>query len=315
MEFERLDTPAGNGVNKTSDAKAAAETWSSQSRLAAEASVKGNPTNSGSEKIGATLFHNGVIWERAGGEAIDDGRTMPFGTVAEKPIEQATKPAIEHNAWPAPERVAPEEVPPLMPPNLSEYRQTFFEEQPHGKAFMPTVETSPPALPKVEAEAAIETQTTTGMSQSELVKLAKTIKVDGVRLKDIFTERRIDETGLRAVIETYLRGGDIRAQLAQEIIAKEQSFERDPYLRKQQANGRLSALMAGASSVAKDVAGERGAKLAESSQKTVHKAGQILVHGAKQAQTDLIDNSSLVDWISVTAIIVVYALILILLIT
>ncbi len=156
------------------------------------------------------------------------------------------------------------------------------------------------------------------MSRSELVKIAKGVKIDGVRLSEVFDAKRIDQEGLRAIVETFLRGGDVRKQLMEELVAKEQSFERDPHLRhqrstKRQKPSRLGVLATTAATGAKVLFEQHGSQLAATSQKQVKKAGKVLANGAKMAQHDIIDNSNITDWLSITAIVIVWSLILILL--
>lgn len=189
------------------------------------------------------------------------------------------------------------QVPPV-PPGAFEYRQTLMESSP-----LPPVTAEAPSTQYTVAE----TTQNREMSQSELLKLAKSIKIEGVKLKDIYDAKRIDLNGLRAVIETYLRAGDVKQTLTQEIIAREQSFERDPYLRHQRQTANSD------SAPKARIGSERSTKLAALSQKKVQKAGHILVSGARQAQHEIIDKTSIVDWLSITAIVIVYSLILFLL--
>jgi hypothetical protein len=150
------------------------------------------------------------------------------------------------------------------------------------------------------------------MGRSELLKIAKSINIDGVKLKEVFAAKRIDQEGLRAVVETYLRGGDVKRQLTEEVVAKEQSFERDPLLRHQRP-GRLNALASGVTGSARDLIQEHGSQLVASSQKSAKKATRVLASGAKQAQHEIIDNSNAMDWLSFTAIVIVWSLIVFLL--
>lgn len=201
--------------------------------------------------------------------------------------------AAEHRVTAVP--LAVETRPPLSAPAAERPASRAAEISPAGKA---------------------ETEATDNLSRSELLKIAKKIKIDGVRLKDVYSAKRIDEAGLRSVVESYMRGGDYRRLLSDEIIAKEQSFERDPYLRHDRKTRAAEVLATGASSAALATRGllhEKGTQLAASSQKTAHKAGKLLVHGARQAQHDIIDTSNSADWIGITAVVIVYSLILILL--
>ena len=217
------------------------------------------------------------------------------------------------------------EVPPT-PPNVADYRQILWPneatETPAPAEAAPVVQPIPEVTPiaqpqesvvRVEAAARPHLRSVNELSRSEVLRIAKDITFDGVRLKDIYSARRIDQEGLRAVVETYLRGGDVRRQLSEEIIAKEQSFERDPLLRHQRSGDRLREKLAYAgSSLAGATSGARGA-LSQRGGSFAKKAGRMIANGARQAQHELIDNGDTANWISITAIVVVYALILLLL--
>jgi hypothetical protein len=167
-------------------------------------------------------------------------------------------------------------------------------------------------------EAAAGARAERHLGKRELMRVAKDIKIDNVRLKDIFSAKRIDEVGLRSVVDTYLRGGDIRQQLTREIVKKEQSYERDPQLRhtrQQERDERRSAKQskpAGVLGQAGGVVTSQGGKLASSAQKTAKSAGQAIAASAKQAQHDIIDNSNTSDWLSITAVVVLWSIILVL---
>lgn len=167
------------------------------------------------------------------------------------------------------------------------------------------------------------------LGKRELMKLSKNIKVDGVPIKEVLKAGKIDEDGLRAVVDVYLRGGDIRQQLAQEVVNKEQSYERDPVLRHQrlvgeqerQPGARFDTGTVGGSSSSfggGGVVGTVGRTLggiATSTENTARSAGRALASGAKTAQRDIIDNSNTADWLSITAVVVLYSIILILLLS
>lgn len=265
----------------------------------------------------------------------------PEGEVSQKaPVVEATS-VVE----------TVESVPPPMPPDPVTYRQRFWSEQPLPEQYSPpqleaepmhtyiphhapetgrktvqpvSVEThvaNQPPETKPTAESVSKPSSERQLGKQELLKLAKDITIDGVRLKDVYNTNRIDEAGLRAVVDVYLRGGDIKQRLTQEIIAKEQSYERDPQLRHQRLDPEFGAKVRGSKAAqkvgnvlgqAKAIAGEQGAKLAATSQKSAKSASKVLASGAKQAQHDLIDNASTADWLSITAVVVVWSIILIL---
>ena len=69
------------------------------------------------------------------------------------------------------------------------------------------------------------------LSKNELVKIAENIKIDGTTLRKIFESHLISEKGLRRVISTFLRGGNIKRALNREILQRQIDFEKDPVLR------------------------------------------------------------------------------------
>ena len=70
-------------------------------------------------------------------------------------------------------------------------------------------------------------------NRTELLRVAKEIKVGDFDLKDTFEKHLIGEKGLRRVVAEYLRGGDYKKTLRRELLEKEKDFERDPKLRDQ----------------------------------------------------------------------------------
>jgi len=175
------------------------------------------------------------------------------------------------------------------------------------------------------AELAVGARSERQLGSREVLRLAKDIKIDGIPLKEIYKAKRIDEAGMRAVVDTYLQGGDVRQQLAEEVTVKERSYERDPVFRhNRQANGereRHTASGSTSSNNSDSVGGSLGQTLghtlgavASTTQKTAQTAGKAIASGAKTAQRDLIDNSNTTDWLSITAVVILYSIILILLV-
>jgi len=142
---------------------------------------------------------------------------------------------------------------------------------------------------------------------SEAVKLAKNIRVGGVKLSEVFMAKRIDEAGLLAVVQTYMRGGDVKRKLTEEIINKEMSFERDPELR-HKSSGQVNTVLANTS----EHVVRKSVQLSQNSQKALRNASRSLATGAARAQYELIDSSDSSHWIGITAIVIIYSLILIL---
>lgn len=164
------------------------------------------------------------------------------------------------------------------------------------------------------------------LSKRELMRLSKEIRIDGVSIKEIYKAQRIDETGLRSVVEAYMRGGDVRRQLTEELTAKEQSYELDPVLRHQYLRGErpqqigsgsrlgLGGGPGGMGGISQTVGRALGS-VATTAEQAARSAGRAIASGAKTAQRDIIDNSNTADWLSVTAVVVLYSIILILLLT
>ena len=186
---------------------------------------------------------------------------------------------------------------PSVAPVFAAPESASSKEQPRKEAAPKPMPEAPAAVPGARSERALE--------KAELMRLAKDIKVDGIRLKDVYDAKRIDEAGLRAVVETYLRGGDIKQQLTQEVIAKEQSYERDPLIRHQRSSGQVAGAIAKAASLA-GVSKEKAKQATQSVTENVKK-------GAKQAQRDVIENSGSEMWIMVTVAVIIYAIIALLL--
>lgn len=69
------------------------------------------------------------------------------------------------------------------------------------------------------------------MSKDELSKVAQNIKIDGTSLKQVFDSHLISEKGLRRIVSTFLRGGNIKRALNREILQRQVDFEKDPILR------------------------------------------------------------------------------------
>ena len=71
------------------------------------------------------------------------------------------------------------------------------------------------------------------MNHDQLVSTASDILIDGKSLKQVYDSHLVGEKGLRRVVAEYMRGGDFRKSLSQELIEREKDFERDPVLRDQ----------------------------------------------------------------------------------
>lgn len=147
------------------------------------------------------------------------------------------------------------------------------------------------------------------LDKSEQLDLAKNIQLDGVSVLEMYQAKRIDEAGLRRIIIEFLRGGDLRHVIKNEIIRLQLRFERDPQLRDKPVNDdfgpapnipdvglrqRTKALL--------DVSRNRDKteRLAEITQSALEKSHDILGNNPKTGR-----------YLSIVAIIVIYLLILI----
>ena len=163
-------------------------------------------------------------------------------------------------------------------------------------------------LPSTLMVSAEEVPAPEGLALPELMKLSKRITVDGVKLSEIFAAKRIDEASLRAVVQEYLRGGDVRRALTREIINHEKDFERDPELRhKRRAKVRSAVAHASAKTIQKTY------QLGKSSKKLSRGAAHAVIDIASQTHRELEASGISIHWPSIIAIVVIYSLILILL--
>lgn len=120
-------------------------------------------------------------------------------------------------------------------------RQTAPEaNQLHGKK--PSPERIGHVLVSAEAEPAKKTAEQTidkaatnknveTLSRADLLNLSEQIVVENTNLRRIYETHLIGERGLRRLVVEYLRGGDIKQALKQELLEHEIDFERDPILR------------------------------------------------------------------------------------
>jgi|GEM_PF-3767298 len=69
------------------------------------------------------------------------------------------------------------------------------------------------------------------MDHRELLSISEKVVIEGVSLRRIYEGKQISELGLRRIVGEYLRGGDIKHALDQELLLKQMAYERDPQLR------------------------------------------------------------------------------------
>jgi hypothetical protein len=77
-------------------------------------------------------------------------------------------------------------------------------------------------------QAEIRAQT---INREELLSIARKIEIEGTKLSAIYDNNLLGEHGLRRVVAEYLKGGNVKKVLRQEMIEREIDFERDPILR------------------------------------------------------------------------------------
>lgn len=156
----------------------------------------------------------------------------------------------------------------------------------------------------------------TPIDDNRLIELARTIKVDGIPLHQIYESRQIDKAGLHAVVSAHLRGENVEKQLTREIVEKQKSFERDPYIRRR--SGSMNNLRSAVGQVSGALMAT-GSGLAQRSQRLASKVGRTVVSatrrgsgGSSSGPASVSVGSSGNKWLSIVAIVIIYGLILLL---
>jgi hypothetical protein len=83
------------------------------------------------------------------------------------------------------------------------------------------------------------------LNDQQVLAWSEKIIIDGASVRSVYEARRISENGLERVVHEYLRGGNVRKVLAEEVLKKELSYERDPILREHFAGTALDGIGAG----------------------------------------------------------------------
>lgn len=155
---------------------------------------------------------------------------------------RAAVPELQRSAVP------PERLPSQQPESRLSAVAPAMERPPErlGSVTLKATEARPSVPPTLEAKPAATRQTAEHMSRDDLLEVAEKIAVGGTTLRQVFETNLVSERGLRRAVAEHLRGGDVRRILAEELLIKELSYERDPLLRDQQvkptANGSLVPL-------------------------------------------------------------------------
>lgn len=155
---------------------------------------------------------------------------------------------------------APESVP---APSLPEYNPTSQTNEQFNQNL-------PPELPSQEAKT--NPSQTQELDSDQLVSLAKTIKVGETNLFNMYETHQVDAQGLHNVAQEYLRGGDVREVLTNEMIQEQLKYEKDPQLKHR-------SVAAGAKRATTTVAKKAGVVKAKTSKKV---NTQTAKHGAKR---------------------------------
>lgn len=151
------------------------------------------------------------------------------------------------------------------------------------------------------------------MRRAELLALAKAIRVDGISVHDMYTARRIDEDGLHRVVSEYLRGGDVKQAIAQEVRRQQIKFERDPHLRGAPIESSESRGAARSAARIKDQAKDL-LDLKRAKERT-ERLSERMYHEITKVREAVESNPNIAKTASVLAVVVIYAAILIIMLT
>jgi hypothetical protein len=151
------------------------------------------------------------------------------------------------------------------------------------------------------------------LSVPELLEVAAHVNVGKENLGEIFANHRITEPGLRHILNEYVRGGNVKKVLKQELINKELTYERDPRMRKG-----LAATLSGAGAAAGVVA-----TVAAKAKPKVAKHSKRLASASKKVGSKAIEKSRQLEqqdqemrqfivrlWLGVTVFLALVALVL-----
>ncbi len=146
------------------------------------------------------------------------------------------------------------------------------------------------------------------LERTEQLEIARSISIDGVSVYEMFVARRIDESGLRKIIVEYLRGGDLRDVIKNEIIRQQLKFERDPQLRDRpvgESGGSTRKVASGIRQKAMSVA------TAGKSHDTSEKFAELAHLAIEKSQTYFEGKPKSGQMVGIVAIVVIYVTILI----
>jgi hypothetical protein len=153
------------------------------------------------------------------------------------------------------------------------------------------------------------------LNTEELLEVAAHVRVGKENLRAVYEERRITEPGLRHILIEYVRGGNVKKVLKQELTNKEMTYERDPRLRKHLAAtlssaGTATGAVAAVAAKAKPKISEKSKKLAIVSKnagaKAIEKSRQI------EEQDKEMQQFILRMWMGVTIFLALIAIVLLL---
>lgn len=130
-------------------------------------------------------------------------------------IEKSTLKRQETASRPSEKQPLSAPVTELKPPALAELTVVeYLTKQPNITPRSPSQEvaTNPKNATKPEVAFTMKSQ--------EIVEASTAVIVDGVRLRDMYENHRIDERGLRNIMYNYFRGGDTKRALTRELHPK-----------------------------------------------------------------------------------------------
>lgn len=102
-----------------------------------------------------------------------------------------------------------------------------------GLMTIKALETEPlkPPRPEKIVEVKPLKQSIETMPRDQLLELSEQVVVGATTLRRVFETNLISERGLRRAVAEHRTGGDVRRVLAEELLIKEMSYERDPLVR------------------------------------------------------------------------------------
>lgn len=228
--------------------------------------------------------------------------------------------------------ITPENTPLAPPPPPTERLQPPIFEAPavplaaatvagevvrHELATPPPAEQAPTNTPEAARPKQIGPEQVAGLTTEELVAVSAQIKVGGENLQEIYSAKRISEPGLRAIVLEYVRGGNVKKALKRELLNKELTYERDPWMRKGLSARLASAgsVVGGAGSAVATVATKAKPKIAEHSKKAKDVSKRLGTKALEQSRqleqrNDELQRLIVRSWLGITIFLLLIVIIL-----